>query len=329
MTIRWLAKKLLRLLPQKPARALKEREISSIAYLFSGTYGDFVQSLDTLKALSEKYPSSIIYLVSPWAFYREFAFLLPENIRPKTFLQMLLFVVSPVDLMFTNVIAVYRVRWEAVSLLCSRVSYGFCYEDEPGRKSFTACYRLKGTYKNFSRLNFNLIALPGRYDGKPLLEEKSFFSSDNRVEEESYAIPDERKILFHIGSATLRKDFGSFTYHGIICSIVDFLIEKEYGLTAVAGDQDKDILRMFMDDYPHVDTRIYSIPGLKEKLENFKGTIICFDSFMAHYCHYLKKPALVINRELVKSGYDCSPLHKHIVLRKSDNWDLSSFFQVF
>ena len=56
-------------------------------------------------------------------------------------------------------------------------------------------------------------------------------------------------------------------------------------------------------------------------LRAFEGTVVCFNSFMAHLCHYLGKPALVIHKDAVPYGYDCSVIHRQVVLLPENGWN--------
>ena len=62
-------------------------------------------------------------------------------------------------------------------------------------------------------------------------------------------------------------------------------------------------------------------------LRAFEGTIVCFNSFMAHLCHYLGKPALVIHKDGVPYGYDCSVIHRQVVLDSGDGWSPRAVLQ--
>ena len=56
---RWRIRKLLATLPAKPpATARGVAKPARVAYLFAGTYGDFVQVLPTLRRLAAAYPSA-------------------------------------------------------------------------------------------------------------------------------------------------------------------------------------------------------------------------------------------------------------------------------
>ena len=66
----------------------------------------------------------------------------------------------------------------------------------------------------------------------------------------------------------------------------------------------------------------YPVNRLIRQLRSFQGTVLCFNSFMAHLCHFLGKPAVVIHKDRVPYGYDCSVIHNQVVLSPINAWDI-------
>jgi hypothetical protein len=72
---------------------------------------------------------------------------------------------------------------------------------------------------------------------------------------------------------------------------------------------------------------MFPLARLIRILKSFEGTVLCFNSFPAHICHYLGLPAIVIHREAVPYGYDCAPLHRQVVLTSASDWDLGGVWE--
>jgi hypothetical protein len=84
------------------------------------------------------------------------------------------------------------------------------------------------------------------------------------------------------------------------------------------GDEDVAALVKAKTSFP---IQEFPMATLIRRLRAYQGTIVCFNSFLAHLCHYLGKPALVIHRNAVPYGYDCSAIHTQLVLQADHAWN--------
>lgn len=105
---RWRIRKLLATLPAKaPATARGDAKPSRVAYLFAGTYGDFVQSLPTLRRLAAAYPSADLVLCGGGKYAREFSSEIPRKLRLAGPREPWSWILSPADMLFTNAVGVF------------------------------------------------------------------------------------------------------------------------------------------------------------------------------------------------------------------------------
>jgi hypothetical protein len=237
---------------------------------------------------------------------------------------------KPADLLLTNVIAVYRVRFELAARLSSANAMGFCYGDEQGRRAFSRCLRIETGYRDYTRLNLELIHLIHKAD--EFLVEK--IHSTHYLEPDTRAatfvhVAEPSKALFHFGSAGLKQDVGLKNYVRIIHDVLDFFREQGMAVSCVAGDMDADVRELVQEHFPQLKIREYTLEALRPVILDWAGWLICFNSFMAHYCRYLKKPAVVLHNRQVPVGYDCSNIHRQIVLHEEENWRLDEFKRFF
>ncbi|MBF0431298.1 MAG: hypothetical protein HQK83_08475 [Fibrobacteria bacterium] len=326
MNGRWLARKILRLLPPKQRGKAQEFPIKQIAYLLAGTYGDFMQSLPAINTLQEKHPNANITLICPDFDPAHLLFLLPERVQFQQASWLFRQLFHPIDLILTNPIGAFRVKFDYAARFCAKTAYGFCYTDENGRSAYHFCYRLTNNIKSNMLLNMELISRTG----KPITSSVGEFKNpENQYKAEPFrATHSQPDVLFHCGSTTLQTDFGTKRYQSIISEICKWVISINAPLEVIAGPTEASLLSKLNKKYPKLKTGTYSVEQLASRLEQHSGPIICFDSFMAHFCAYYKKAAIVINRELVKPGYDNSTLQTHVVLSKKTNWKLDNLFKV-
>ena len=106
-----------------------------------------------------------------------------------------------------------------------------------------------------------------------------------------------------------------------------FLNETEKQITLVSGPLDTQLNNSITMKYPLLVPQIFDLVGLQKKIKNFEGTILCFNSFFAHFTHYLEQKAIVMHQNAVPHGYDCSSVHRQIILKDSENLDLSEVFE--
>ncbi len=312
--LRWTLRKLLRLLPAKPSVTGFPPHPGSIAYLFAGTYGDFVQALPALHDLARRFPGARLWLVAPFGLFRDFASELPSGITWVSGVGFSLRLLSPVDLLVTNAVGVYRVRFEVMARYGARVSLGFRYPGESPRPTYSFTLGLPSPPANFGNENLRLLRF-----GDAATQEKAGDSSDSIAKGSHDAYIDFRApVLFHIGSAGLQKDFGRREY---IRVIEDVLSQFQPGeMEIYHGPGEEELASMLRERHPGLRLDKLPMSAFICRIRDFQGTLLCFNSFMAHLCLYLDKPAIVFHRDSVPYGYDCSPLHLQVVLKRQTGY---------
>lgn len=318
---RWRVRKLLSLLPQRDAGTARGKDPRRIAYLFAGTYGDFVQILPALRRLASAYPAADLVLVGGGQYAREFSTEVPRILRLASGTEPWSWIVSPADLLFTNAVGVFRGHFDLAARLCARKAFGFRHQEEERRGGYSRTLRLDREVTSFNEENLKLLDLaqvpecwgvgPGPGCG---LEPPADPAMPFRPAEPW----GKGRILFHIGSAGLKKEFGLATYVGIISEILARLEERKMELVIGPDDEDVATLVKAESRFP---IQQYPMAKLIRMLRSFEGTVVCFNSFMAHLCNYLGKPALVIHRAGVPYGYDCGVLHNQVVLSPDNGWN--------
>jgi hypothetical protein len=322
MKTRWLIKRFMRLLPQKRGAVKAIGAGTSIGYIFSGTYGDFVQILSTLWALCNLFPKTAIFLIAPTHLTRAFNDFLPSGVSVKKPGSLVFNLLKPYDILLTNTISVFRIRFEALAYFCGRRTLGFCYGDETGRRAFSFCLRLKGIQHNFSELNLKLLDFIN-------IDHHTTWADARECMAQTLSAPgydntdslNISSVLFHIGSVNLKNNLGLKLYKQIIFDIISVLKRRYSHVHLVSGPGDEYIAEQLKSDL-HLTVNVYTLGELRGYILNFKGQILCFDSFMAHFCYFLNRHAIVIHREAVPSGYHCSPTHSQIILKSENNWSL-------
>ncbi len=322
--LRWRLRDLLRLLPSRdaiptvgegrgrPYPIVGTRPLR-IAYLFSGTYGDFAQALGPLNRLAEAFPGCELSLFGAGRYAREFASELPPDLRVADSWELWNWILARRDLLFTNAVGVYRVRFEFAARFCARRAYGFRHAHEARRGGYDATLALLPSVRSFAEENLRVLELAGvRMAAAPAPEADPATPSA-----EGWG---RGQILFHIGSAGLKRDFGLKAYTRLVLRILGRLDGKP--VEVVMGPGDEDIALEIRSGTGFV-PQMFPLSRLIKNLRNFEGTVLCFNSFLAHLCLYLGRPAVVIHRQAVPFGYDCGPLHRQVVLKLEKGWDLA------
>jgi hypothetical protein len=289
-----------------------------IAYLFAGSYGDFAQILIPLKRLASAYPAAELLLYGGDRYARDFASELPATLRIAPPLEPMQWIKEPVDLLFTNCVGVYRVRFDFLARFCARRAFGFRHAHETHRGGFAATLPLSSGVRSFAEENLRVLDLAGV---EPLLPTYG----DYRDAAEGEVPPwGKGKVLFHIGSAGLKQDFGLKAYTRLVLNVLGHLERRPVEVVMGPGDEDVAVeVRARTGFIPQT----YPLARLIRILQAFEGTVLCFNSFPAHICHYLGRPAIVMHREAVPYGYDCAPLHKQVILKRIDDWDLAGVWE--
>jgi ADP-heptose:LPS heptosyltransferase len=328
--LRWRLRKRLELFPKRipdarsnvtdvnPTRPLR------IAYLFSGTYGDFVQALRALNHLAESYPGCDLVLYGANRYAREFATVLPENLHTTHSLAWLGWLFYRRDVLFTNAVGVYRVEFDYIAYFCARKAFGFRHTAESRRAGFENTLALVPTLLSFAEANLNLLELAG----VPALPHarSSHAEVSNYADHPAHSGVDPGQIFFHIGSAGLKQDFGLKVYTRLVLGILDGMANRPIKMVMGPGDEDIALeVKTSLGKVPEM----YPLVQLIRILRDFDGIILCFNSFLAHLCVYLNRPAIVIHRESVPYGYDCSPLHRQVLLKAENGYDLAEIWAGF
>lgn len=325
---RWRIRNLLSLLPARPlATARGPRPPARVAYLFAGTYGDFVQILPALRRLASAYPAADLVLCGGQAYAREFSSEVPRTLRLAGPMEPWGWAFSRVDLLFTNAVGVFRAGFDVAARFGARKAFGFRHAEEARRGGYTRTLRLDPAVAGFNEENLRLLDMAqvpecwgvGPGPGSGTLQPPDTATSSSPAEPWGRG-----RILFHIGSAGLKRDLGLTAYAGIITDVLSRLEDRQVELVMGPGDEDvaervKLESRLIPNQYP--------VGKLIRMLRAYQGTILCFNSFMAHLCHYLGKPAIVIHGEGVPYGYDCSVLHRQVVLSAGKDWDAGEVFE--
>jgi hypothetical protein len=313
--LRWRLRGLLYVLPARGAVPAPAGPFEGyrIGYLFAGTYGDFVQVLRPLRRLAAAHPGAELILYGADRYAREFAPELPAALRIARAGEPWAWVRKPVDLLLTNCVGVYRVRFDWIARFGARRAFGFRHSHEPRRGGYAATLPLLPGVRSFAEENLRALDLAGVPDADP-------------VPAGPGGLPPwgKGKILFHIGSAGLKKDFGLRAYSRLVLGLLNRLDGRP--VEVVMGPGDEDIALEVRSGTGFV-PQMYPLARLIRILRAFEGTVLCFNSFAAHLCHYLGKPAVVIHRGAVPYGYDCAPLHRQVVLTADTDWELGGVWE--
>lgn len=319
--VRWRIRRALALVPHHPPRD-PFPEPARVIYLFAGTYGDFVQILPVLRRLAAAYPKADLVLRGGEAYAHEFATEVPRSLRLAKSHEPWTWAFSRADLLLTNSVGVFRGRFDLAARFCARASYGFRHFQEASRGGYSRTLRLESSAASFAEENLRLLDLamvPEVWGVGPGPGSGMHPPGDAAVSSHPAEPWGRGRILFHIGSAGLKSDFGLSTYAGIITEILNHLEDRKVEL--LAGPGDGDIVSQ-VSVSSRMMAQVHSIPRLIRLLRAFEGTVLCFNSFMAHLCYYLGKPAIVIHRGKVPYGYDCSVIHRQVILRQDRGWGI-------
>src|SRR5690606_29731181 len=99
--------------------------------------------------------------------------------------------------------------------------------------------------------------------------------------------PGRNGILFLIGSAGLKRDFGLETYSHLVTEILRKLPDRPMEVVAGPGDGD---IAVRVRAETGIAAQSHPLPRLIHLLRSYEGTVLCFNSFSAHICHYLGRP---------------------------------------
>ncbi len=303
---RWLLRHLLRYWPQRPAHPVSA-QAREILLLFAGTYGDFVQVLPMTAMIAASWPKAVLRIYADKKLLNEFAFALPPRARRATWRDLLKACFQPADLLLVNAVGVYRVRYEIAALRLGKMAGGFRYVQESHRSGFGLTLPLIPEVDNFGELNQQLVmALVSHKIQTPSPTPLRLrFPVDKPLH---FTAP----VLFSVGSAGFRQATGFDGFLKLIQGVHESLGHTQ--VTFVAGPEDRELVSHLARLYPHRETWVLPIAALSERLLEWKGGVLGFDSFLAHFALYLGRRMLVLHQDKVPYGYDCGPFHKQLCL---------------
>ncbi len=320
--IRWRMRELLNKLPSTAVREV--REIRSMGYLFSGTYGDFVQCLDTLHFLAAWKPEAEFFVAAPRKYLVDFDTRLPASVRFTTYGELLARVArgqGRCDVLLTNAVGVYRVRFEMLARVVGKISAGFSYPSERPRSSYHVCQSLPKGDCNFSDENLKLARAVARAAGgmvprwaEPAIPRKM-------------PTTEAGPLLFHVGSSGTFRRLGLQPYLRLVHSILMGLLKAGMPVTVIHGPQDEEVASYVKSTFPEVPIGFHKMERLFQTVEAHRGPVLCFDSFMGHLCHHLIRPAYVVFLGAIPYGYNCSRIHRQVVLAPRGEFDPAALFR--
>ena len=281
-------------------------EASTLLYLFAGTYGDFVQILRPLEKLASVAPKATIYLLAPPKIAKAFKAFLPDSVEIVGWRRAWLLSFRGIEVLLTNAVGVYRVRFDLLASLSGKISLGFRHPEEKKRGAYTATLPLTPAIKNFETANLALLRLAGisSATSATLPAWKPKDATEETVK--------TNRWLFHVGSAGLLRKMGMPKYSSIIREI---LLQSSGNIEEIIyGPGDEKIVAMLRGEFPSLRYSCPDLGRLANQLQAHPGNVLCFNSFLAHFCRYLGVPAKVIHFGKVPYGYDCEPLHFQYVL---------------
>lgn len=304
---RWRVRRLLQLYPQRHAIPVPAHA-REILLLFAGTYGDFVQILPMAANIVAAWPKAVLRIYADKELLNEFAFALPPRARQATWLDLVRACFKPADLLLVNAVGVYRVRYEIAALRLGKMAGGFRYVQESRRSGFGITLPLTTEVGNFGELNQQLVTA--------LASHKSLAASSTPLRLRHSAeklFPFTAPVLLSVGSAGFREAVGFDGFVKLIEEIHDRLGHTQ--VTFVAGPQEQELVAHLARLYPHRECWVMPIDALASRIQEWKGGILGFDSFMAHFTLYLGKRMVVLHRSEVPYGYDCGPFHRQLCLQ--------------
>jgi hypothetical protein len=312
--LRWLARRLLRFAPRR-RHVLVPPDADSVLILFAGTYGDFVHILPMLAETSRLWPKAAISLHAPKRFLDAFAFALPPRVRRASGANLLRFALAPADLLLVTTVGVYRVRYELMALRLGRAAAGFRYAHEPYRSGFGWSVALTPEVANFGEQNQQLpLAVAARK-----LPTSNHLPWRARIDVNA-PFPFKGPVLFSAGSAGFKKDVGLRAYLHIIDAVMQALGQAD--VTVVIGPEDGDVAEHLSRAHGGVAVWRDSVADLADKLRDWPGGLLGFNSFMAHFALYLGRRMAVMHHTHIPYGYDCSPFHRQLVLTAQTGYAL-------
>ncbi len=275
--------------------------------LFAGTYGDFVQILPMLHEAARLWPKATLKLYAPKRYYEAFGFALPPRMRRGRRMDWLIGLIHPADLLLMNAVCVYRLRYELLSLRIARAAAGFRYADEPFRAGLGWSVALTPEVVNFAEINHKL----------PMAVAASKLPSNQPLPWRARIDPNEAfpflgPVLFSVGSAGFKAAVGIGEYKRIIDKAVEMLGSTQ--VTFVAGPEDNDVVAHLVEAHPTRACWRLSLEDLAERLSEWPGCILGFNSFLAHFALYLGRRMVVLHAGAIPHGYDCAPFHRQLIL---------------
>ncbi len=293
--LRWFLRRRLRRLVHRPP--VSPERWRSVLFLFAGTHGDAVQILRPLHLLSAAAPQAKIYLQAPAPVFAAFRAFWPEMVERVGYLGA--WRRRAADLLCTNAVGVYRVRFDLLAACGGSLALGFRHVGEARRPAYSATLPLTPAVRNFESANLALLRLAGL-----------------RIAAESPPppSPEGETVLLHVGSVGFRRRVGEEGYRLLLQGILEVLGNSVRIIAYGPGDEEVVESLKRSPNSTAAEFRHDPLPALAQQVRAHPGRIVCVDSFFAHFCRYLGRAAWVFHIEGVPDGYDCDPPHRQIVL---------------
>ncbi len=326
--LRWLLRKLLRLLPARERKTIAPGEAKSFAYLFSGTYGDMVQCLPVLFALDRSLNDNCVKVfIGPAPIIKAFSWIIPKGWKLITSrkamlefykaIQILprLQIKRPFDTLVCNAVSVYNVRSELLSRLFSDKSAGFHYSQFSSNPSFNFSQPISEECQSFCFENLNLVKAAGLID--TVLGDWWTIDIDTQIPNLESAISDifaNSDVIFHVGAISVKNRLGKAIFDKFCEDFLICLLSVQQKVILIGGPEDQELLFELQKKNPTITMIKPSIQQLFVLTKQWQGKIICFDSFYSHLAMAFGKAALVLCYPEVPRGYHCTPIHQEILI---------------
>lgn len=271
-----------------------------------------MQALPGLHALEAAFPGRVRAWL-PGTLRRDFAPLLPLGWAGEAGLTRRDFafaLVRPADRLYVNAPGVWRVRFDAAARLCARASFGFRHAEESSRRAYTLALPLDDTRRDFASAFLELIAASG-VSGVP-----SFPPAPPSAAQGAQA---GKGVLFHIGSRGFRRALGDGAFVDLCETLLRPFAEVPVHLRYGPGDEA--VAQALGSRSSAWNPEAPPPAELAQEVQSFRGAVMCFDSFFAHFCRYYGRPAWVLHRDRIPYGYDTGDLHRQWVLSGEESFE--------
>jgi ADP-heptose:LPS heptosyltransferase len=303
--LRWQVRRLLNGMGRRGWRHWRVERSEKVWILFWGTHGDFMQALPGFHALEAAYPERVSAWI-PDRLRMDFVPFLPSTWLGQgslSFLDFLWAALRPVGRLYVNPPGVWRVRFDFVARFCARKAYGFRHAEEKERRAFSQTLCLDAAQNDFAKAFLKLIERSGVGPLPPFPPLAPMASQGSHA---------GKGVLFHIGSRGFRKSLGDEAF----VDLCETLLRQMEGIPLHLryGPGDEAVAEAIGARCTRWNPEAPALREMAGELQVFRGAVLCFDSFFAHFCRYLGRPAWVIHREKIPFGYHSGDIHRQIIM---------------